>query len=123
MKRSAIALACLMGISAPAFAQMAAPSFMTPTTGEMYSSKVKGLNIYNQDNKSIGEIEDVAFSAKGVDAYIVSVGGFLGMGEHYVAIAPSSVNVAWDDSAKKWTAKMNATADQLKAAPEFKYPK
>jgi len=96
-----------------------------PTLGqnEVFASKVKGLNIYNQDNKSIGEIEDVAFdSNRQVQAYIVSVGGFLGVGERYVAISPSAVKINWDSAAKKWTAHMSATADQLKSAPEFKYP-
>jgi sporulation protein YlmC with PRC-barrel domain len=123
MRYSAIALAGALAIATPAFAfAQTAPSFATLDASEMYASKVKGLNIYNQDNKSIGEIEDVAFSAKGVDAYIVSVGGFLGVGTKYVALAPSSVQVTWNASDKKWEAKMNATADQLKAAPEFKYP-
>jgi hypothetical protein len=31
------------------------------------------------------------------------------------------VKVTYNDSDKKWHATMNATADQLKAAPEFKY--
>ena len=104
----------------------AAPTSGTfPTIGatDIFSSKLRGLNIYNQDNRSIGEIEDVAFGANNtVEAYIVSVGGFLGLGQRYVAINPSAVDVKWDASGKKWSAKMNATADQLNAAPEFKYP-
>jgi hypothetical protein len=51
----------------------------------------------------------------------VSVGGFLGMDEHYVVVNPSAITVTYSDSDKKWHAAMNATADQLKAAPEFKY--
>ena len=51
----------------------------------------------------------------------MSVGGFLGMGEHYVAVSPSAVKVSYNSSEKKWHASMNASADQLKAAPEFKY--
>jgi hypothetical protein len=31
------------------------------------------------------------------------------------------VKVSYNTSDKKWHATMNATADQLKAAPEFKY--
>ena len=123
MFRTGIALAFVAGLSSAALAQTpTAPVFSTMTPDTAFASKVKGLNIYNQENKSIGEIEDIAFSAKGVDAYIVSVGGFLGIGEKYVALQPSSVALIWDASSKKWMAKMNATADQLKAAPEFKYP-
>ena len=56
-----------------------------------------------------------------IKGYILSVGGFLGMGERYVAVDPSSVAVKYDDNDKKWHANMNATSDQLKTAPEFKY--
>jgi hypothetical protein len=58
-----------------------------------------------------------------VDALILSVGGFLGMGEHYVAVSPSSVNLRYDSKNDKWLASMDTTKDALKAAPEFKYPK
>jgi sporulation protein YlmC with PRC-barrel domain len=124
MKRTIVGLAAAMALSGAAYAQVAHPTFPTVSPTEMYTSKLKGLNIYNQDNKAIGEIADVAVNpSNNVDAYIVSVGGFLGMGERYVAVAPSSVNVSWDASNKKWVAKMQATADELKAAPEFKYPR
>ena len=89
----------------------------------MFTSKLKGLNVYNQNNESIGEISDIAITKSDqVQALIISVGGFLGMGEHYVAVAPSAVHMAYDQSSKKWKATMNTTKDALKAAPEFKYP-
>jgi hypothetical protein len=43
------------------------------------------------------------------------------MGTRYVAVDPGSVNVQYDANAKKWRASMNATKDELKNAPEFKY--
>ncbi|OYY26724.1 MAG: photosystem reaction center subunit H, partial [Azorhizobium sp. 35-67-15] len=47
--------------------------------------------------------------------------GFLGMGERYVIVRPNAVQIAYSEADKKWSAMMNATKDQLKAAPEFKY--
>ena len=86
------------------------------------SSTVVGLDIYNNDNKDIGKIKDIALNPDGrTTAYVVSVGGFLGMGDHYVAVSPSAVSVTYNSSDQKWHAKMNASADQLKAAPVFKY--
>jgi hypothetical protein len=86
------------------------------------SSKVVGLDVYNNDNKDIGTVKDIALNPNGrTTAYIVSVGGFLGIGDHYVAVDPSALKVTYNDSDKKWHASMNATADQLKSAPEFKY--
>ena len=50
------------------------------------------------------------------------VGGFLGVGDGYVAVNPQDVKVSYDqESDKKWHATINASADQLKAAPQFKY--
>ena len=92
-----------------------------PHTDEL-SSNVVGLDVYNNDDKNIGQIKDVAWNQRGhAQAYIVSVGGFLGVGTHYVAVNPQDVKISYNDSDKKWHAAMNATADQLKAAPEFKY--
>ena len=87
------------------------------------ASKLKGLNVYNQKDESIGEITDLAIKNDQIDALILSVGGFLGMGERYVAVSPSSVNVRYDEKNDKWLATMNTTKEALKAAPEFKYPK
>ena len=87
------------------------------------ASKLKGLNVYNQKDETVGEITDIAIKGNQVDALILSVGGFLGMGEHYVAVSPSSVNIRHDDKNDKWVATMNTTKEALKAAPEFKYPK
>jgi hypothetical protein len=81
-----------------------------------------GLDVYNNSNQNVGQIKDVALSPHGrTDAFILSVGGFLGLGTHYVAINPAIIKVSYNESDKKWHATMNATTDQLKAAPEFKY--
>lgn len=99
-----------------------ASMFVTVPPKADLSSKVVGTEVYNNDNKSIGSIKDIAYNDNGrVNGYILSVGGFLGIGDHYVAVRPSAVNLSWNASTKKWNAKMNATADQLKSAPEYKY--
>ncbi|MEI9923303.1 MAG: PRC-barrel domain-containing protein [Bradyrhizobium sp.] len=131
MKKIVLVAASLAMLASPAFAQDSktvgtAPAdakFSTVSKDEMFSSKLKGLNVYNQKDESIGEITDLAIKNHQVDALILSVGGFLGMGEHYVAVSPASVNVRYDTKNDKWLASMNTTKDALKAAPEFRYPK
>ena len=54
-------------------------------------------------------------------AYVLSVGGILGMGEHYVAVSSSAVKLSYSDSDKASHALINATSDQIKATPEFRY--
>ena len=98
------------------------PTFIQVQNTDMLSSNVVGLDIYNGQNNNIGKIQDIAFdTSKKVTGYILSVGGFLGMGTHYVAVNPDAVMVSYDAQNKVWKATMNATKDQLKAAPEFKY--
>src|SRR6478752_7122683 len=130
MKKIVLIAASLALLASPAFAESktvgAAPAeakFSTVSKDEMFSSKLKGLNVYNQKDESVGEITDIAIKGSQVDALILSVGGFLGMGEHYVAVSPSSFNVTRDTKNDKWVATMNTTKEALKAAPEFKYPK
>jgi hypothetical protein len=94
--------------------------------------------------QKIGEIKDVLLAKSGkADKVILSVGGFLGLREHYVAVPFDQIK--WVDeparsasgdtrtttgaatttsSARKWYpdhAAYNATKDQLTAMPEFKY--
>ena len=83
------------------------------------SSNIVGLDVYDEDKRSIGTIKDLALDSHGLNGYIVSVGGFLGLGDHFVVVSPSAIRfVAKDD---KWRATMSVNADQLRAAPEYRY--
>jgi sporulation protein YlmC with PRC-barrel domain len=98
------------------------PSFINVPDSAMLSENVVGLDVYNSQNNDIGKIHDVIIDKDNkVTGYILSVGGFLGMGTHYVAVDPGAVNISYDDGNKTWRAAMNATKDELKSAPEFKY--
>ena len=98
------------------------PNFIQVQNTDMLSSNVVGLDIYNSQNNDIGKIQDIAFDAsKKVTGYVLSVGGFLGMGTRYVTVNPDAVMVSYDAQNKVWKATMNATKDELKSAPEFKY--
>jgi sporulation protein YlmC with PRC-barrel domain len=55
--------------------------------GEWRASKLVGVNVYNEANEKIGDINDVILDQSGkVANVILGVGGFLGMGEHYVSV-------------------------------------
>jgi hypothetical protein len=98
------------------------PSFISVPDSAMLSENVVGLDVYNNQNNEIGKIHNVIIDKdNNVKGYILSVGGFLGMGTHYVAVDPGAVAISYDDGNKTWRAAMNATKDQLKSAPEFKY--
>jgi sporulation protein YlmC with PRC-barrel domain len=55
--------------------------------GDWRASKVVGLSIYNDNNESLGTINDLLMDKNGnIKAVVLGVGGFLGVGEHLVAV-------------------------------------
>jgi sporulation protein YlmC with PRC-barrel domain len=55
--------------------------------GDWRASKVVGLNVYNDNNESLGSINDLLTDKSGnIKAVVIGVGGFLGVGEHLVAV-------------------------------------
>ena len=110
--------------------------------GEWRASKLIGLSIYNPQNEKIGDINEIIVDPTGkVSGVVVGVGGFLGMGEHdvlvnleqikfvnepirSVSITTTTANRPARVANEKWYpdhAVMNASKDQLKAMPQFKY--
>jgi sporulation protein YlmC with PRC-barrel domain len=133
--------------------------------GNWRASKVVGLSVYNDKNESVGSINDLLTDKNGkVTAVVIGVGGFLGVGEHLVAVPFEKVKFSTEPVAYTGTsgasntgggmakpggaggsssttgastsspanmakpnpwypdhAVFNATKDELKAMPEFKY--
>lgn len=114
-----------MMIAGAAYAQTAevttTETFVTVQPTDVLSYNLVGLNITNEADDTIGEIKDIVISEGKLAGYVVSVGGFLGMGERFVMVTPAAVKITYLENDKKWTAMMNTTKDQLEKAPEFKY--
>jgi sporulation protein YlmC with PRC-barrel domain len=74
--------------STAAPAQMNSGNWMTQEQpGQWRASKLDGLNVYNQNNEKIGDISELIVDSSGtIQAVVVGVGGFLGLGERDVAI-------------------------------------
>lgn len=128
MRRLALALAAVAALSGPALAvendqktPTRAPEFTSVPKDAVLSYNLIGLNVVDGQQNSVGEIKDIVIENGQLAGYILSVGGFLGLGERYVAVKPDSVSLGYDADGKKWKAIIGASKDQLKAAPEFKY--
>jgi sporulation protein YlmC with PRC-barrel domain len=65
----------------------AAASDTSSFQGTWRASKLVGLNVYNDKNESLGSINDLLTDKDGnIKAVVIGVGGFLGVGEHLVAV-------------------------------------
>ena len=56
--------------------------------GNWRASKLMGLDVYNEANEKLGDINELILDKNGkVNAVVIGVGGFLGMGEHDIAVS------------------------------------
>jgi sporulation protein YlmC with PRC-barrel domain len=84
--------AAALAISTGAYAQSATdannPQFIkTQQAGEVRAPKLVGVSVYDKENKNIGKIDDLLLDHDGkVQAVVIGVGGFLGIGKKDVAL-------------------------------------
>ena len=116
-KLAALGIAIAM-LSAPVLADT--PTMSALPGHSMTVTNWYKQNVYDAAESKIGEVKDVLVSQDGkVTALIVSVGGFLGIGEKDVAVPFSSVTQKMKDGKSYLT--LDTTKDALKSAPGFAY--
>ena len=99
-----------------------AVKFVTVKPADVMSSKLVGIDIYNNQNEKLGEIDDLVIeNGKTLTGLVVGVGGFIGIGESYVVLDPSTVVLNQKDDT--WRAFIDTNKETLKNAPKFKYTK
>lgn len=110
----------------------------TAEPAEIHTSNFVGKRIYSTETaiagdafegvqadwQDIGEINDVILSRDGtIDAVLVDIGGFLGMGERHVAVDMSAIHFVVDTKTphdeSDYFLVMNAPRAALEAAPEY----
>ncbi|CAB3669656.1 hypothetical protein LMG22037_01892 [Paraburkholderia phenoliruptrix] len=82
------------------------------------ASKLTGADVFNKNKDTIGTVDDLIVSP-GSDRStyaILSVGGFLGMGKHLVAVPFNDLQIT-----NRRVVLPEATKKSLEALPEFKY--
>jgi hypothetical protein len=146
MKPAAILIASMVALAAPALAQNDAArtgnssnQYYTDTNKmDLQASELIGSRVYateteiNTDNTfdkadadwdDIGEINNLLVSRDGkINAVIVGVGGFLGLGEKNVALRMSELRFLkkTGDDADDYFVVVKSNKEQLEQAPEYK---
>jgi sporulation protein YlmC with PRC-barrel domain len=105
----------------PAAAQAAKPDVISSQQPNLWlASKFKGTDVIGTDNKSIGDVSDILFDKSGkIEAYVVSVGGFLGVGAKDVALASSTFQMVPGSNSGADKLKRSMNANELKQAQNF----
>ncbi len=88
---------------------------------DMTASGLMRTDVYNLQDERIGRIEDLVIGGgREIAAIVIGVGGLLGIGERYAALPPSAVVLTRQPNGSM-RAVVDATRDQLRNSPEFKY--
>jgi sporulation protein YlmC with PRC-barrel domain len=97
-----VSLLSLALASGPALAQSAQPADRNTAAatntagsankmmlkGNWRASKLIGVNVYNEGNEKLGDVNELILDKGGkIAAVVIGVGGFLGMGEHDIAVS------------------------------------
>jgi hypothetical protein len=124
---AALAAAILtLAVAQHATAQTTAqtPSFVQQQSSNQWrSTKLVGSKVRGPDNQNIGEIEDLIVDQNSnIQAVVIGVGGFLGIGEKHVAIPFKNLTITSSNDGKSINhVSVSYTRDQLQNAPTFKY--
>ncbi len=66
---------------------MAGTALAQSSKGEWRTSKLVGVNVYNDFNEKLGSIDELIMNKQGkIDKVIIGVGGFLGVGQRDIAV-------------------------------------
>jgi sporulation protein YlmC with PRC-barrel domain len=88
-------------------------------TQDLSAEELIGSAVYGSNDENLGEVGDVVFADSGdIEAVVVDVGGFLGVGEKPVAVQFDALNVQ-KDTAGDVQLMINASQEQLEGAPTY----
>lgn len=86
---------------------------------DVSAKELDGTTVYGADDVKVGEIGDAVLTPDGqVDAVIIDVGGFLGIGSKPVAVGMDTFRVMADKDGKKYLY-TEFTKEQLEAHPAY----
>lgn len=94
-------------------------STMTPLPAtDISAEKLTGTSVFGANDERIGEIGDVLATDGKVDAVVLDVGGFLGVGEKPVAVSMDNLAFMTDKDGKTYLY-TTFTKEQLEAHPAY----
>ena len=78
-----------------------------------------GARVYGINDEDIGEIDDLLLSEDGsqIDGAILGIGGFLGLGEHRIALTMEELQILRSEG--DFRVYVDATQEELEAQPEY----
>jgi sporulation protein YlmC with PRC-barrel domain len=87
--------------------------------GKISANDLIGTTVYGADDANVGSIKDVVLDKSGkIDAIVIDVGGFLGVGAKQVAVGMDNLAFLTDNNGRKYLY-TEFTKDQLNKQPAY----
>jgi len=95
--------------------------YMVADPVELTAEHLTGARVYTTEDEDIGEVDELLLSEDGssIEQVVLDVGGFLGIGEHEVAVSMEELHIMRSDDGMDFRVYMDATQEELEAQPEY----
>lgn len=106
-------------------AMMMAPTieregYRTVTIDELTTEDLTGARVYGVGDEDVGEISELVVNTDGViERAVLDIGGFLGMGEHTIAVSFDELTIIREDGGDDLRVYIDSSQEALEAQPEY----
>lgn len=84
------------------------------------ADRLMGADVYGREGESIATVDDLVIGDDGTVTHaIMDVGGFLGMGEHTVALEIDDIDILWNDTDGDVRVQLPMTQEEMESLPEY----
>ncbi|MFP7571676.1 PRC-barrel domain-containing protein [Marivita sp. S2033] len=84
------------------------------------TENLTGARVYGVNDEDVGEVSELLLNDDGtIDRAILDIGGFLGMGEHQIAVTLDELQIVRTDAGDDIRVYIDSTQEALEAQPEY----
>lgn len=93
--------------------------YETITADDLTTEDLTGASVYGPNDEDVGEISELLLTEDGtIDRVVLSIGGFLGMGEHSIALSFDELQIVRDTGGDV-RIYVDSTKETLEQQPEY----
>ncbi|MCX7559271.1 PRC-barrel domain-containing protein [Sulfitobacter sp. F26204] len=94
--------------------------YITAKVDDLTAEDLTGARVYGPNDEDVGEIGELLLTDDGkMDRVVIDVGGFLGMGEHHVAVTFEELQIVRMEDGSDLRVYIDSTQETLEQQPEY----
>lgn len=87
---------------------------------DLTTEDLTGARVYGADDEDVGEVSELLLTDDGkLDRAVIDVGGFLGMGEHSIAVTFDELRIVRSEDGSDLRVYIDSTQEALENQPEY----